>query len=960
MTEGRADRLDELLAAALQRPPDQRAAFLDEACAGDQRLRAALDLELSCIGETRVLSNAPRFDESADPVAEQLPAGSRLGPWQIERLLGQGGMGEVYLARRADQAFDLQVAIKLLKRGLDTGAVVRRFLTERRILAQLTHPNIAHALDAGATPDGRPYLVMEYVEGQSIADYALFHGLSIDDRLRLLITVCLAVQEAHQRQIVHRDLKPSNVLVTADGQVKLLDFGIAKSLIDELVDATRMAGDATMLTPAYAAPEQILGQPVTTATDVYALGVILYELLTGRQPHRREGRSAGVLVGELQNETVVRPSSMLRLDRGRLPESERLMRIRELSRDLDLIAVKALHPEAGRRYRSARELGDDLQRLLDQRPVLARADSFLYRAGRFVRRNRLVVGAAAAVVLALSAGLSVAVWQAGVARAEARAALLQKSRAEQVKEFMLSVFKEQDPYERTRQMQRTPLQLIVEAARRVDSDLGGDPEIHAEVLIELADIRASLGDFAGARAMLERSLEQQKQLFGADSVPVARSLIELARVADREKGDGSPEIEPRVREALAILERDGQGDRRMIADAKLLLGRALGMSQSATAEALRVLDEAKRIDEAIDGRDSHAAVDVLLAEMAVLRRANRVVEAEAAAREAIARLERLVGPDNIGLAYPLSQLGAMLSTEQTRYQEALAPLQRSIAIRRKELGEKAPGLAGNLALLGAAHAALNQYAEAEKAFAEGEQAVPDNDEATLYYFLFQRLIFEQTAERWPAAEADARRVFALSRKLYGDRYPYTWQAAAVLGYALASQGRHDEAEKILVEAREKMRAAVGPEAYDNASPASMLGIQRLLSGRPQAALEPLRSALKLTEQAFDRGTAVWATNALNLAEALLQIDTAEAVTEAGPLIDQALVVYGSGSDPVFLAKALIDRGLLRLRSGEFVTGRADLDRAAALLNDNGGNHEADLRRIREARARHPGRRLGSP
>ena len=235
-------------------------------------------------------------------------------------------MGEVYLARRADGAFELEVAIKLLKRGLDTVAVVQRFLAERRILAQLTHPNIAHAMDAGATPDGRPYLVMEYVNGQAITEHSLAHRQSIAERLRLMITVCLAVQEAHQRQIVHRDLKPSNVMVTAEGQVKLLDFGIAKSLSDEAGDATRMAGDSNALTPSYAAPEQILGQAITPATDVYALGVILYELLTGRLPHQREARPLSVLVAELGNEVIVRPGTMLDRERGRLAESDRAAR----------------------------------------------------------------------------------------------------------------------------------------------------------------------------------------------------------------------------------------------------------------------------------------------------------------------------------------------------------------------------------------------------------------------------------------------------------------------------------------------------------------------------------------------------------------------------------------------------------------------------------------------------------
>lgn len=955
MTDDRATRLQALFDEASRLPWDRRGEFLDRVCAGDAVLRLDIERQLRNVGDTVVVLDRSALTGDTESPPEPLQAGTLLGPWEIERLVGQGGMGEVYQARRADQAFELRVAIKLLKRGLDTHQVIRRFLLERRILAQLTHPNIAHALDAGAAPDGRPYLVMEYVEGQPVTDYARTgsngQALSITEMLRLMIVVCQAVQEAHKRQIVHRDLKPSNVLVTAEGQVKLLDFGIAKSLSEEEVDATRMAGEATALTPAYAAPEQILGQAITPATDVYALGVMLYELLTARLPHRREGRSASVVVVELDKETVLRPSAVLRQERGRLPEPERASRLREVSKDLDLIAVKALHPETARRYADAEALGNDLQRLLDQRPILARPDSLAYSANRFVRRNRLVVAAATAVMVALTAGLSIAIWQAGIARTEARSALLQKQRAEQVKEFMLSVFKEQDPYEHTRQQQRTPLQLIVEAAKRVDTDLSGDPEIHAEVLVELAGIRVNLGDVAGAREMLERALAQQKSIYGPDSLQVARSLIELARAADKEKGDGSPEIEPNVRESLRILALPGREDRRAIADAKLLLGRALGFSQATTAEALKVLEEARQIDEAMDGKDSRAAVNVLLAEMAVLRRANRVVETEKAAREAISRLERLVGPDNIALAYPLYELGSLLTTEQSRYAEAISLLQRSIAIRRKELGDKDPSLPVNLAQLGDAYASLNQYEEARTAFAEGERAVPEDDDATLYYFLFRRLIFEQTAEQWKEAEIDARRVIALSRKLYGDLYPFTWQAAAVLGHALASQGRFEDAEKVLTEARTKMLLAVGTDAYDNASPTAMLGIARLLGGRPLDALEPLRAALHLTETVFDRTTSVWATNALNLAEALLQIDSAGANTEAKSLIDQALIVYKPGTEPVFLAKALVDRGIWRFKAGDDIGGRADMDQAAKLFMSNSGNHDIDMARIKKALSR---------
>jgi hypothetical protein len=957
MTEDRAAWLRALVDEAQALPVERRLAFVDEACAGDQALRAVLVAALSdgaatVVVETRVVGPAgappPRPVAEGDDTEEQLASGTRLGSWEIVHRIGQGGMGEVYLARRADRAFELQVAIKLLKRGLDTVAVVRRFLAERRILAQLTHPNIAHAMDAGATPDGRPYLVMEYVDGRSITDHAAASRLSVPERLRLLITVCLAVQEAHRRQIVHRDLKPSNVMVTGEGQVKLLDFGIARSLAEDAGDATRMAGEGNALTPAYAAPEQIRGEAITPTADVYALGVILYELLTGRLPHLREGGSISAMAAALERETLVRPSAALQLERGWLAESERAARLGAVSRDLDVISVKALHPESLRRYGTALELADDLQRLLDQRPVLARGDSLAYRASRFVRRNRLVVAATAAVLLALSGGLSVALWQAGVARDEARNALLAQRRAEQVKAFTLSIFGEQDPYERTRAQQRTPLQLIDEAAQRVDSELAGDSEIQSEVLLELAAIRVKLGDYAGARTMIERALVTQKQLGGPDSLPMARGLIELARAAVAEKGDAAPEIEPNVREALRILNLRGGADRQELATAKLLLGRALGFLQATTDEALKLLVEARRLLDA-PGGDGRGAIDVRLAEMSVLNRAKRFDEAEAAAREAIARIEARYGPDSLKLGYPLELLGSLLMEARSRPADAIPLLERSIAIRHKAWPDGDAKLALSYSRLGEAYAAVNRYADAQVAFEEGERAIPDGDDGNRFLYLFRRLLFEQQAERWVAAEADARVVFALSRKLYGDAVPYTWQAAAIRGHALASLGRHAEAEAILLEARERMRAAVGVDAYENEQPATLLGIARLFAGRPQDALEPLRSALRLTESALSRDSTQWADAAINVAEALMLLGESEA-GEATALVDAAIANYTAANDPIGLAKALIDRGMLRQRRGERGAGDADLDRAEALLRADGGSYDIDLRRIAIARA----------
>ena len=381
---------------------------------------------------------------AATTAATSAPSAERrIGPYRLVRRIGRGGMGTVYLAIRDDEAFQRRVAVKVLKRGMDSDAIVRRFRTERQILAGLSHPNIAALLDGGTTPDGLPYLAMEYIEGQPIGDFCESGHLDTSARLRLFRDVCSAVQYAHQNLVIHRDIKPQNVLVTGDGTPKLLDFGIAKLLNPELGGETiapTVAG-VQMMTPEYASPEQVLGQPVTTATDVYSLGVLLYELLTGRRPYYLASRTPADIARIVCESVPVRPSTAVtaisdttqddlvtgaypdaappRAVTGQATESAAVQRLRRrLSGDLDNIVLKALSKEPARRYASVDQLSEDLRRHLEGLPVIARADTLRYRASKFVRRNRAAVVAVVATFVALVAGVVGVGWQARVARAE--------------------------------------------------------------------------------------------------------------------------------------------------------------------------------------------------------------------------------------------------------------------------------------------------------------------------------------------------------------------------------------------------------------------------------------------------------------------------------------------------------------------------------------------------------------
>jgi serine/threonine-protein kinase len=508
-------------------PEDARAEYLDQACGGDAALRAAVEALLAGESETRAASPTEPPTVPGEPDGKELPAGTRLGPWRIARLVGRGGMGEVYEAQRADGTFELRAAVKLLKRGLDTDAVVARFNRERRLLAQLDHPNIAHVLDAGVAPDGRPFLVMEYVDGLPITEYVRAHPLPVPELLRLVATVCEAVQAAHARKIVHRDLKPSNVLVTAQGQVKLLDFGIAKALTEEDdSEATRLGGGGAM-TPAYAAPEQLLELPATPASDVYALGCILYQLLVERLPHARGGRTTRDIARGLERETVDRPSTVLRRERGRLPEPTRLARLKSASGDLDLIVLKALHAEPQRRYADAHQLAEDLQRLLEKRPVLARPDSAVYRLGRFVRRNRLPVAATLAVVTALSLGLAAALWQGHIAR-------LRRQQADDLINFMLG-----DLQDQLRQVGR--LDVLDTTVTKVMDYLGtqtaatGDAEALSQrvaALSQIATIKYRRGEQKEAQVLAREALAAARRLQRLRPGPRSEALLVQALEAN--------------------------------------------------------------------------------------------------------------------------------------------------------------------------------------------------------------------------------------------------------------------------------------------------------------------------------------------------------------------------------------------------------------------------------------------
>jgi eukaryotic-like serine/threonine-protein kinase len=420
----RWQRLEELFHAAGERPGSERASFLDAACGADGDLRAEVERLLEADEQANAFLGGAAA-EIRRVAATLLPDDGHIGPYRILRELGRGGMGTVYLAERDDAQFEMRVAIKLIKRGMDTDAVLQRFRYERQILAGLVHPNIARLLDGGTTAEGLPYLVLEYVDGLPIDEYCRSHGLGVEQRLELFRQVCDAVSYAHQHLVVHRDIKPTNIVVTAEGVPKLLDFGIAR-LLDTADESMGMVTEfgARAMTPQYGSPEQLRGERVTTVSDVYALGVMLYELLAGQRPYDTTGLTADDARQMVVAGTVAKPS-VAAANTG----DEVLAR--RLRGDLDTIVLTAMRKDAADRYASVAMLADDVRRHREGLPVVARGDSWSYRAAMFVRRRKIGVAAAAAIAVTLLGGVIATTWQARAARAQAQLAQQARTRAEQ-------------------------------------------------------------------------------------------------------------------------------------------------------------------------------------------------------------------------------------------------------------------------------------------------------------------------------------------------------------------------------------------------------------------------------------------------------------------------------------------------------------------------------------------------
>jgi serine/threonine-protein kinase len=810
------EQIQALFHDAADLPEPEQRAFLKTACNGDDELMAHV---LSLLQEDAHGSSL--LDRDVAHVAHQVlseanPPSSfkEFGPYRVKTMLGEGGMGVVYLAERED--LGSQVAIKILRDAWLSPARRERFASEQRTLAQLNHPSIARLYDADTLPDGTPWFVMEYVEGVRLTDYCSQHGSSIEERLQLFRAVCEAVVYAHQNAVIHRDLKPSNILVKPDGTLRLLDFGIAKQLesLDRPADQTMTS--LRLMTPAYAAPEQIRGERVGIQTDVYSLGVILYELLSGKLPFDLSNRTPAEAETMIVEHEPVKPSSLAR----RMAEKPGVRVPSATSTawaDLDVLCLTAMHKDPQRRYRSVEALIRDIDHYLKAEPLEARPDTVRYRVGKFVRRNQRAV-TAATLVFAVIVGL-VVFFTVRLAKAR-NAALAEAARTQRIQRFMLNLFEGGDqaagPADDLRVI------TLVDRGVHEAQALTGEPAVQAELYQTLGTVYQNLGKFDQADTLLHSALEQRKALFGQDSAEVAETLMALALLRDAQAQ--YDEAEQLVRQALEMSKRHRPPNHPAIAKATATLGKVLE-DRGTYDQAIVVLEEAVRLQSAPDA--ANPDLGSTLSELANSHfYAGHYDTADSLNRRILAMDRQLYGERHPHVGDDLINLGAV-QFEWGHYGEAERYYRQGLDIMRSFYGKDHPETASALTMLARTLIPQGKVDEAAGIMQEAlgvQERVYGKVHPRVASALNELGRIAQRQGKLEEAKADFRRMADIYSEVYAGKHYYIGVALSNLAGVYVDQKQYSQGERIF---REVLQLYSQTLAADH----QMVGIARIRLGR---------------------------------------------------------------------------------------------------------------------------------
>lgn len=820
------EKLSRIFDRVLTLPPEGRTACIHELCEGNPGLEKKVQELLSGLESTTELlelyteKNQALLEElqllQDEPFGEDAFLGETLGRWKLIRLLGRGGMGTVYEAERIDsEGIRQKGALKIIHKSLFTPLNLERFRLEQQILARLQHPNIAAFIDSGIHQN-IPYMVMEFVEGESILTYCDNRQLSLEERLLLFKTVCNAIHYAHKNLIVHRDLKPENILITSDGFVKILDFGIAKLLDPDLHSIYKVETQAGMrlMSLEYASPEQIAGGDVATSTDLYSLGVLYYKLLTGLHPYDLQGKrfyEVEKIILEAEPSLPSRrylareEAERLRLASLRGVKPAELIQI--VRGDLDAIAHKALHKDPDQRYVSAEAFIADLERYSKGLPVQAQADTLSYRARKFIHRHRWGVAVAVFIVLSLAGGLASILWHAQQAQLHAQQAEVQAEQAEQVTSLLVDLFQGSDPT-KANDGSMTAREMLDQGFDKVRAEMGVQPVVQAKILGIIGKVYQNLGIYDQALPALEEAVNRYRNI-GDTSSQYVFALLELANLEYR-RGQ-LKQAENFAREALEInllLYDENHPEVASVLNTLAIILEEQGMDEDARNMLRRVVEIRRQQPEA----DTNLAANLNnLATM--LLRSDSYGEAEEMYREAIELIRNSWGEEHPYMAYTLNGY-SRLHQQRGDYELAEADMRRALEIGRSVFPEQHPFLAVVQHNLGKLFEVMQRYEDAATHFQLGLQSrrnslPPDHPDIAASLDALGSVMIQ--GDHPADAESMLREALEIRRHAYGDDDPRTAQSKARLGQALLRLQRHVEAEPLLMESQSVLLAAHGED-----------------------------------------------------------------------------------------------------------------------------------------------------
>ncbi len=888
--------LEDLFQTASDLDPETRARLLDERRAEQPELVAEVESLLAsseAAGDHLEQAIGDGFRMAAQDAAQGEPERQRIGVYRVLGELGRGGLSVVYLAERDDDAYRKEVAIKVVKRGMDTREILLRLHQERQILASLDHPYIARILDGGSTDDGLPYFVMERIQGEPIDEYCDRHDLGIRQRLELFRKVCSAVQFAHQNLVVHRDIKPGNLLVTEDGTPKLLDFGIAKLLDPEHPGAafTATAAGLRLLTPSFASPEQIQGRPLTTSTDVYSLGVLLYLLLTGQPPYRFSARGLTEIERVICDEIPERPSSVVRQshDLGTAARSEEASApslkvasarlARSLRGDLDKIVLMALRKEPQRRYASVEQLSADIGRYLGNLPVRARPDTFTYRTQKFLRRHRIGLAAGFLILVSLLAGLAATLWQARRAQQNFERAEIERAKGEEVTEFLMGLFEVSSP-DRSLGETISAREILDRGSERIRQDLKNDPELRAALMDVMGTVYYNLGLYDRAESLLLEALEINEAVSGNDPTTAA-IWSHLGSV--RRKQGRLEEAEDLFRRALALNRRLYGEPHPRIAEALNNLA-AARFHRNDPERAEDLFRQALEMRLQLDPPDYQDLAETQNNLAVVLYQRGDLESAEAFSREALKTRRSYFGDVHPLVANSLNNLASLLN-RQDRPGEAEQIFREVVEMQEKLLGEEHPELAPSLNNLAAAQLAQGSAEEAEQNYrraleitlqAKGEE---NNEVATFRVNLANLLV-----ERGETAEAAAfyRSAIRAREASLGPGHPWLANPMLRLARILQETETAGSAEPWLRRTIEILSDEEEPREVMLAEARCLLGADLLALDRKQDAAVEIQACLPILAASREESDPLLRASSLRLQQLEGKISSSRDASQPPP------------------------------------------------------------------------------